>query len=67
MIETDGGKKMAKQEIEISWRAVECMREVLLDHGFVAAEHAEPERIAKKIQNWWPGGVAAFCEYHDVH
>lgn len=56
---------MAK-EVELSWKEIECMREVLLDHSFVAAEHAEPENIARKIQNWWPGGVAAFLQQHGL-
>lgn len=55
---------MAKQEVEISWRAVEDMRDVLLEHGFVAAKHAEPEQIVKKIKKWWPGGVVAFLKHH---
>lgn len=54
---------MAK-EVELSWRAIEDMRDVLLENGFVAAQHATPEQIARKIQKWWPGGVNAFLKHY---
>lgn len=50
---------------EFHWTQIETMREVLLEHGFVAAEQAEPEAIIRKINNWWEGGVEAFLEWYD--
>lgn len=52
------------EEIEVSWRAVEDMRDVLIEHGFVAAEHADADKIVKKIRKWWPGGVAGFLKHY---
>jgi hypothetical protein len=52
------------EEITVTPQALGDMRDVLLEHGFVAAEHASDKNIVKKIEKWWPGGVPGFLKHH---
>jgi hypothetical protein len=53
---------MAKQEIEIPGRAIEDMRDVLEEQGFVNAQRAPEAKVIKKIDQLW--GLEKWLRYY---